>query len=73
MPFIGVRISWLTLARNSVFASLARTAWARASSSAAPCCSSRDFTWVSSSTCRASSAWFRRISASARSRSVTSV
>ncbi len=31
MPFIGVRISWLIVARNSDFAWLAASAWRRAS------------------------------------------
>ena len=31
MPFMGVRISWLMLARNALLASLAATAAARAS------------------------------------------
>ena len=30
MPFIGVRISWLMFARNSLFAALASIAWSRA-------------------------------------------
>ena len=41
IPFIGVRISWLMLARNSLFARLAASAASRAccSSSAARFCS----------------------------------
>jgi hypothetical protein len=33
-PFIGVRISWLMVARNSLFARVAASAWSRARASA---------------------------------------
>ena len=37
MPFIGVRISWLMLARNSDLARVEASAWSRASTSSVAC------------------------------------
>ena len=62
-PFMGVRISWLIVARKALLARLAASAASRASSS-----------WdVRSATRRSSSALVARISASASSRLVTSI
>ena len=58
--FIGVRISWLMLARNSPLASVAASARRRATSSSATVCASRA---AASAFC--SAAWLRSVTSRA--------